>query len=139
MRISDWRSDVCSSDLSLRCAAASYRCSRRLPVVPHYSGPLLTRPIAEAMLAARDAGAGEWTGSLDLGRSNGSASLQANTWQWQGQHHPYPHKLKDRTIYYRDGDEFAPVARFAGSLIKLVPNEWRSEEQPSELQSLMRN
>ena len=32
--------------------------------------------------------------------------------------------LKDRTIYYWDGDEFAPVSRFAGSLIKLVPTEW---------------
>ncbi len=90
----------------------------------HYSGPLLTRPIAEALLAARDAGAGEWAGSLDLGRSNDSASLQTDTWRWQGQRYPYPHKLKDRTIHYWDGDDFAPVARYAGSLIKLVPTEW---------------
>jgi predicted methyltransferase len=92
--------------------------------VPHYSGPLLTRPLAEALLAARDAGADEWAGSLDLGRSNGSASLQTDTWQWQGQRYPYPHRLKDRTIHYWDGDEFAPVARYAGALIKLVPTEW---------------
>ena len=89
-----------------------------------YSGPLLTRPIAEALLAARDAGAGEWVGSLDLGRSNGNALLQTDTWQWQRQRYPYPPRLKDRTIYYWDGDEFVPVARFAGSLIKLVPTEW---------------
>jgi hypothetical protein len=92
--------------------------------VPHYSGPLLTRPLAEALLAARDAGADEWVGSLDLGRSNASASLQTDTWQWQGQRYPYPHRLKDRTIHYWDGDAFAPVARYAGALIKLVPTEW---------------
>ncbi|MGC1550489.1 MAG: MnmC family methyltransferase [Rhodanobacter sp.] len=90
----------------------------------HYSGPLLTRSIAETLLAACDAGASEWHGSLDLGRSNSSALLQTDTWQWRGQSYPYPHKLKDRTIYYCDGDEFAPVSRFSGSLIKLVPTEW---------------
>jgi len=96
---------------------------RRSPV-SHYSGPLLTRPIAEALLAARDAGADEWVGSLDLGRSNGNAMLQADAWQWRDRHYPYPAKLKDRTIFYWDGDEFAPVSRYAGSLIKLVPTEW---------------
>ena len=90
----------------------------------HYSGPLLTRPIAEALLAAREAAAGEWHGSLDLGRSQGSATLQTDAWQWRDQRYPYPSTLKDRTIYYWAGDEFAPVARFAGSLIKLVPTEW---------------
>ncbi|WP_266181330.1 class I SAM-dependent methyltransferase [Dyella humicola] len=90
----------------------------------HYSGPLLTRPIAETLLAAREADANEWLGSLDLGRTKGSAPLQTDTWEWKGQRYPYPHKLKDRTIYYWDGDEFAPVSRFSGSLIKLVPTEW---------------
>lgn len=90
----------------------------------HYSGPLLIRPAAEALLAAHVAGAAQWTGSLDLGRTNGSAPLQAEAWLWKGQRYPYPHKLKDRTIYYWDGDEFAPVSRFSGALIKLVPTEW---------------
>ena len=90
----------------------------------HYFGPLLTRPIAESMLAARDAGAGEWTGSLDLGISNSNVPLEADAWQYRDQRYPYPHKLKDRTIYYWDGDEFAPASRYAGSLIKLVPTEW---------------
>lgn len=89
-----------------------------------YSGPLLTRPTAEALLAARDADAGEWSGSLDLDVSNGTASLQTDTWQWRGQHYRYPPTLKDRTIYYWDGDDFEPVSRFSGSLIKLVPTEW---------------
>jgi predicted methyltransferase len=92
--------------------------------VSHYSGPLLTRPLAETLLAARDAGAGEWTGSLDLGRSNGNAPLETDVWQWRGQRYPYPPQLKDRTIYVWDGDEFAPVSRYSSSLIKLVPTEW---------------
>ncbi|MEO7067308.1 MAG: SAM-dependent methyltransferase [Rhodanobacter sp.] len=90
----------------------------------HYSGPLLTRPIATAMQAARDASANEWKGSLDLGRSDSSAALMPDVWQWNGQHYPYPEKLKDRTIYFWDGDAFAPTSRFSGSLIKLVPTEW---------------
>ncbi|WP_267223240.1 class I SAM-dependent methyltransferase [Dyella silvae] len=90
----------------------------------HYSGPLLTRPVADTLLARRDAGASEWTGSLDLARTQGSALLHADSWEWNGQHYPYPHKLKDRTIYYWDGDEFVVVSRFSGSLIKLVPTEW---------------
>ena len=90
----------------------------------HDPGPLLTRPVAEALRAARDAGAGAWVGSLDLDVSVGSAALEANAWQWQGRRYPYPRPLKDRTIYHWDGDAFAPVSRFSGSLIKLVPTEW---------------
>ena len=90
----------------------------------HYSGPLLTRPTSEALLAARDAGAAEWTGSLDLGRIHDNVMLQTADWQWRGQHYPYPPKLKDRAIYYWDGDEFTVVSRYADSLIKLVPTEW---------------
>lgn len=92
--------------------------------MPHYAGPLLMRPEAEAMLAARDRGDGAWHGSLDLGRSKGEASLQADAWQWKGRSYPYPSRLKDRTIYWWDGDEFAAVSRYASSLIKLVPTEW---------------
>jgi predicted methyltransferase len=92
--------------------------------LPHYSGPLLTRALSADLLAARDAGTGMWNGSLDLGRSRGEAALEADAWQWLGQRYPYPAVLKDRTIYYWDGDEFAPVSRYAGSLIKLVPTEW---------------
>lgn len=92
--------------------------------MPHYAGPLLTRPLAEALRAARDSGAGTWTGSLDLGRSSDDARLDAEAWTWRGQRYPWPGKLKDRTIYHWDGDDFAPVSRFSGTLIKLVPTEW---------------
>ena len=92
--------------------------------MPHYSGPLLTRPVAESLLAARDAGKPQWAGSLNLERSSSAVPLHADAWEYDGRNYPYPHKLKDRTIYYWDGDEFSPVARFSGSLIKLVPTEW---------------
>lgn len=92
--------------------------------VTHSSGPLLTRPLADALLAARAGGAATWTGSLDLQRSEDQALLAADRWQWRGQAYPYPSKLKERTIYYWDGEEFAPVSRFGGALIKLVPTEW---------------
>jgi hypothetical protein len=92
--------------------------------VPHYSGPLLTRAIGEALLAARDTGAPEWNGSLDLERSRTSVRLHADDWQWRQQRHPYPTGLKERTIYYRDGDDFAAAARYSGALIKLVPSGW---------------
>jgi uncharacterized protein len=92
--------------------------------VSHYFGPLFTRPVAESMLAARAAGKAEWSGSLDLGRSSDIALLEAEAWHWRGRHYPYPGKLKDRTVYYWDGEGFAPVSRFSGSLIKLVPTEW---------------
>lgn len=90
----------------------------------HYAGPLLTAPAFRSLLQARDAGASAWTGSLDLGRSTGDAALAADAWEWGGVRYPYPGKLKERTLYWWDGDEFAPVSRYAGKLIKLVPTEW---------------
>ena len=90
----------------------------------HYAGPLLTRDVAASLLAARDAGAATWSGSLDLARSTADAMLSAEHWSWRGERYPYPGKLKDRTIYWWDGEDFAPVSRFSGSLIKLVPTEW---------------
>lgn len=92
--------------------------------MPHYSGPLLTGTDAESLLAARAAGAAEWQGSLDLGRSLSAALLNSDRWNWRGCFYPYPGKLKDRTIYYWDGDDFSPASQFSGSLIKLVPTEW---------------
>jgi predicted methyltransferase len=85
---------------------------------------LLTRDLADALLAARAASAETWSGSLDLGRTHGDALLAVDDWQWRERRYPYPGRLKDRTIYYWDGAEFAPVSRYAGALIKLVPSEW---------------
>ncbi|WP_189453217.1 class I SAM-dependent methyltransferase [Cognatilysobacter bugurensis] len=93
--------------------------------MPHYTGPLLTRETLDAILAARGAGHGRWPGTLDLGRTQEEVLLDATQWRWRDGSYPYPAKLKDRTIYFWDGEEFAPVSRFSGSLIKLVPTEWQ--------------
>ncbi|MFT4179444.1 MAG: MnmC family methyltransferase [Thermomonas sp.] len=92
--------------------------------MPRYIGPLLTHDNAAALLAARAAGKSAWTGSLDLGRSSGTATLREDGWAWNGLHFPYPGKLKERTIYWWDGEAFVAVSRYAGSLIKLVPTQW---------------
>jgi uncharacterized protein len=86
--------------------------------------PLLTRPVAIALEAAR---AGHWTTlsvSVDLGRSVCDVTLNAQTWSVADRPFPYPMTLKDRTIYYWDGAAFQPASRFGRSLIKLVPTEW---------------
>jgi len=90
----------------------------------HYAGPLLTLPLAQALLGARDDGVTGWTASMDLGRTEEPVILQADTWQWKGHAYPYPGKLKDRTIYVWDGEDYSAVSRFSGSLIKLVPTPW---------------
>ncbi|TCZ89073.1 SAM-dependent methyltransferase [Lysobacter sp. N42] len=92
--------------------------------MPRYSAPLLTHHDAAALRTARDRREASWEGSLDLGRSTDIARLHAEAWEWRGVAYPYPEGLKDRTLYYWTGDGFAPVARYAGSLIKLVPTGW---------------
>jgi predicted methyltransferase len=92
--------------------------------MPRYTGPLLTRDTATALLAARDRGEERWAGSLDLGRSQGEALLHAHEWRWQGISYPYPGKLKDRALYWWDGDDFTAISRYSSALIKLVPTEW---------------
>lgn len=92
--------------------------------MPRYTGPLLTRDIADAMATARDAGASDWHGSLDLGVTYEALRLAPAHWEWRGLRFPYPEGLKDRTLYWWDGEGFAPVSRYAGKLIKLVPTAW---------------
>jgi predicted methyltransferase len=89
-----------------------------------YCGPLLTLPLADTLLAGRAAGAARVAASFDLGRSPGEALLEADGWRWQGQKHPWPKGLKDRTVYHREGEGYAPLQRYAGALIKLVPTDW---------------
>lgn len=94
------------------------------PAVPHYTGPLLTRDSAIALQRAFDGGASQWQGSLDLLRSQDDVALSATGFGFRGQPYPWPGKLKDRTLYFWDGEGFAPISRFATSLIKLVPTDW---------------
>jgi predicted methyltransferase len=80
--------------------------------------------LAESLRTTRDAGGSTWNGSLDLGVSQQLVALHADTWQWRDAHYPYPDRLKDRTIYYWNGDGFSAASHFSGSLIKLVPTDW---------------
>ena len=90
----------------------------------HYRGPLLTRSLAEALRRAQAAGESRLLASFDLGRSESEAVLDAEGWTLQGTRYPWPGELKDRTLYWFDGQAFSAVSRFAGALIKLVPTEW---------------
>lgn len=92
--------------------------------MPHATGPLLTRETAEAMWAAHRTGAGDWTGSLDLGRNVDTVSLAEDHWSWRGHAYLWPGKLKDRTLYVLDAGEWTAVSRYGRSLIKLVPTDW---------------
>jgi predicted methyltransferase len=90
-----------------------------------YDGPLLTRALAHELLAARDRAAPSWRGSLDLGRSEQDVRIGTDAWYWRDQRLPYPSaRLRDRTIYWWDGDAFEPVSRYSNALIKLVPTDW---------------
>jgi uncharacterized protein len=87
-------------------------------------GPLLTLRVHDALLAARSAGARTLSCSLDLDRSSTTVELCADGWLWDGHLFPFLPVCKERTIYHWDDGDFRPVARFATSLIKLVPTEW---------------
>ncbi len=87
-------------------------------------GPLLTVNVRDALLAARRAGETTVECSLDLSRSTTVVDVGPKTWTWGGREFPYLDSCKPRTVYHFVGAAFEPVARFAGSLIKLVPTEW---------------
>lgn len=76
------------------------------------------------MQRALQSGAAAWRGSFDLGRTEETTLLSPEGWQWRGQAFAWPGKLKDRSIYWFDGEGWQPASRYAGSLIKLVPTEW---------------
>ena len=87
-------------------------------------GPLLTSELHAALVAAARSGAKTLGCSLDLGRSTTTVYLDAAAWHWRGESFAYPQACKERTIYqWVDGD-FAPVARFTTSLVKLVPTQY---------------
>jgi len=88
------------------------------------AGPLVTQKIHETLQSAVRTGVANVECSLDLDRSRASVEVDAAGWTWQGRRFPYLDSCKDRTIYYWSGEAFQPVARYAGSLIKLVPTQW---------------
>ncbi|WP_428313254.1 class I SAM-dependent methyltransferase [Hydrocarboniphaga sp.] len=77
-----------------------------------------------ALVAARASGATSVDCSFDLDRSKTQVDLVADGFVYDGQRYPIPEVCKDRTIYHWNGRVFEPVARFGGSLIKLVPTPW---------------
>jgi len=87
-------------------------------------GPLLTLRVHDALLAARDAGIPLLECSLDLECSATKIEVSASGWIWNGQRFPFLDVCKERTIYHWADGSFQPAARFATSLIKLVPTEW---------------
>jgi predicted methyltransferase len=87
-------------------------------------GPLLTTPVHAALVAARDAGTATIECSLDLERTTATIAVDGEGWSADGRRYPFPDVCKDRTIYHWTGASFEPIARYAGSLIKLVPTEW---------------
>ncbi len=92
--------------------------------VPRYLGPLLTLPILQSLLAARQAGRTIWSGSFDLERSRTRVMFESDGLHWRGRIWPCPESLKPRTVYFWQDEAWAPVQRFSGSLVKLVPTEW---------------
>ena len=88
------------------------------------TGPLLTSKTHDLLCRGRSAGESSLRCSLDLDRSTTVVELLPEHWCWQGQAFPYLEKCKDRTVYHWDGSSFEPIARFNGSLIKLVPTPW---------------
>ena len=88
------------------------------------STPLLTLSTHETLVAAARAGATEVECSLDLERTTTTVTVSADEWHWAGRSFPYLPSCRPRTIYHWTGAAFEPVARYSGSLVKLVPTEW---------------
>jgi predicted methyltransferase len=88
------------------------------------AGPLLTRKLHDALLAAVEAGAATVECSLDLELTTVAVQVDADGWTFAGQRFAHLKRCKDRTIYHWTGSEFEPVSRFTTALIKLVPTDW---------------
>ena len=86
--------------------------------------PLLTLETQQALEAARAGGVARLELSLDLGRSRETVEVDACGWRRGDVLYPYTDECRERTVYHWTGEGFAPVARWSGRLVKLVPTEW---------------
>ena len=84
----------------------------------------MTRPLHDALLAARERGAGTLEASVDLGRTRTSLGVGPDGWRCGPARYPYLERCRERTVYHWTGAGFEPVARFGTALIKLVSTEW---------------
>jgi predicted methyltransferase len=87
-------------------------------------GPLLTQDIVARLRAAGRDGGATIQCSLDLGRTTTDVEVHVDHFIVGGTRYPYPERCRDRTVYHFIDGAFEPVARYAGSLIKLVPTDW---------------
>ncbi len=86
--------------------------------------PLVTLPLHESLLAARRGGCTQLRASVDLGRTMTTLAVTQACWQAGDRNFPYLDTCRDRTVYRWDGASFEPLARYSGSLVKLVPTTW---------------
>ena len=86
--------------------------------------PLLTASVQARLRAAAAERASTCDITLDLGRSIQRVEPGTAGWRLGEAHYPWIEPCRERTVYYWDGAAFAPVARFGGALLKLVPTEW---------------
>jgi uncharacterized protein len=87
-------------------------------------GPLLTQNVHATLRGALRAHLPSVQCSLDLERSMRTVELSETGWICEGQLFPWLDECKDRTIYHWTDASFRPIARYATSLIKLVPSKW---------------
>jgi uncharacterized protein len=87
-------------------------------------GPLLTAKLNRALQSAARDGHATLECSLDLDLSTTTVEIAGSEWRWQERTYPILDVCREHTVYHRPGEHFEPVARFATSLIKLVPTEW---------------
>src|ERR1700722_2063501 len=86
--------------------------------------PLLTLEVVEHLRLRARTGLATAECSLDLKRSVTSVAITNTRFIWRDEPYPYPEPCRDRTVYHWSGASFEPVARYAASLIKLVPTDW---------------
>src|SRR3546814_5572715 len=123
MRISDWSSDVCSSDLTVGPRTGDEGCPRLATPCP----PCRYELARSATCSFCGPGGG------DSGDRRRSPKLAPEMWGLTPGHFAIPFRarapLKIRTC---------SLSRRAASFARLLKQAWRSEEHTSELQSLMR-
>jgi predicted methyltransferase len=86
--------------------------------------PLLTLKVHNQLRMAVSSNTPLVKCSLDLDRTQTEVTIGASSWTCDGNAYPFLDACKDRTVYYWNGAAFEPIARYATSLIKLVPTEW---------------
>lgn len=88
------------------------------------TSPLITLPVHTALVAAVRAGRTQVEASVDLGRTTSTLEVGPQAWRYGDRAFPHLERCRDRTVYFWDGTAFVPAARYAASLVKLVPTSW---------------